>query len=54
MALYKAGTLSLIKDTARFPMLLFKRKIALMPPRGADKKTVKQIFDRSLKAGGKR
>lgn len=53
MAMYKAGTLSFLKDTAKFPMLLFKRKIALMPPRKADKRTVKQIFNRSLNAGGK-
>ncbi len=51
MVIYKAGTLSFLKDTAKFPMLLFKRKIALTPPRGADKKIVKQIFERSLKAG---
>lgn len=54
MALYKTGTFSFLKDTAKFPMLLMKRKIALMPPRGADKKIVKQIFDRSFKTGGKR
>jgi len=45
MALYKAGTKTYMKDTDKFPMILKKGKIALLPPRGADKKTVKRIFN---------
>ncbi len=53
MALYKAGTSSYMKDTEKFPMILKKGKIALLPPRGADKKTVKRIFANIAKAGKK-
>jgi heterodisulfide reductase subunit C2 len=45
MALYKAGTASYMKDMDKLPMILKKGKIALLPPQGADKKTVKQIFN---------
>ena len=45
MALYKAGTSSYGKDLDKLPMILGKGKIALLPPRGADKKTVKRIFN---------
>ena len=51
MVLYKAGTFSYIKDTAKFPMILMKGKIALLPPRGADRKIVKQIFKNTATAG---
>jgi len=44
MALYKTGTSSYGKDLDKLPTILKKRKIALLPPRGADKKTVKRIF----------
>ena len=44
MALYKAATSTYLKDTGKFPMILRKGKIALLPSSGADKKTVKQIF----------
>jgi heterodisulfide reductase subunit C len=45
MALYKAGTASYGKDLDKLPAILKKRKIALLPPRGADRKKVKRIFD---------
>jgi heterodisulfide reductase subunit C2 len=45
MALYKAGTSSYGKDLDKLPMILGKGKIALFPPSGADKKTVKRIFN---------
>lgn len=45
MALYKAGTSSYGKDLDKVPTILKKGKIALLPPRGADRKTVKRIFD---------
>lgn len=45
MALYKAGTASYAKDLDKLPTILKKRKIALLPARGADRKTVKRIFN---------
>jgi heterodisulfide reductase subunit B/heterodisulfide reductase subunit C len=44
IAAYKLGTRKLMADTEKFPTLLKKGKIALLPPRGADRKTVKRIF----------
>jgi heterodisulfide reductase subunit C2 len=44
MALYKAGTASYGKDLDKLPAILKKGKIALLPPRGADRKTVQRIF----------
>lgn len=46
MALYKAGTASYGKDLDKLPTILKKRKIALLPPHGADRKTVKRIFNK--------
>jgi heterodisulfide reductase subunit C len=45
MALYKAGTASYGKDLDKLPTILKKGKIALLPSQGADRKTVKRIFD---------
>ena len=45
MALYKAGTASFGKDLDKVGPILTKGKIALLPPRGADRQTVKRIFD---------
>ena len=45
MALYKAGTASYGKDLDKLPTILKKGKIALLPPHGADRKTVKRIFN---------
>ena len=45
MALYKAGTASYGKDLDKLPAILKKGKIAVLPPRGADRKTVKRIFN---------
>jgi len=44
MVLYKAGTFSYFRDAGKFPMILMKGKIALLPTTGGDKKTVKHIF----------
>ena len=44
MALYKARTATYFKDTGKFPAILKKGKIALLPPRGADRKKIRQIF----------
>ena len=45
IAAYKLKTGSLIADTEKFPTMLKKGKIALLPPSGANKKTVKRIFN---------
>jgi len=42
---HKIGTKSYTKDAEKFPTMLKKKKIALLPPRGADRKTAKRIFD---------
>ncbi|MCE5249045.1 4Fe-4S dicluster domain-containing protein [bacterium] len=43
---YKLGTLSFMKDTEKFPAMLKKGKIALIPPRGSGSSMVRRIFDR--------
>ncbi len=45
IAAHKIGTKSYMKDADKFPVMLKKRKIALLPPRGADRKMAKRIFD---------
>jgi heterodisulfide reductase subunit C2 len=47
IAAYKLGTGQWMKDTDKFPGMLKKGKIALLPPRGADKKTIKRIFGKT-------
>jgi heterodisulfide reductase subunit C len=44
IAAYKLGSRKLMADTDKFPTMLKKRKIALLPPTGADRKTVRRIF----------
>ena len=44
IAAYKLGTGKLMNDTEKFPAMLKKGKIALLPPRGSDRRTVKRIF----------
>ena len=46
IAAYKLKTRNLLQDTDKFPAMLGKRKIALFPNFGADKKYVKRIFKR--------
>ena len=51
---YKFSTGTFMKDVDRFPQMLKKRKISLLPSRGADRKTVNNIFKNlSLKKGKK-
>jgi heterodisulfide reductase subunit C len=47
---YKLGTGKLMNDTEKFPAMLKKGKIALLPPRGGDRKTVRRIF-KKIKPG---
>ena len=44
---YKLGSGKLMADTEKFPTMLKKRKIALLPPRGADRATVRRIFKKT-------
>jgi heterodisulfide reductase subunit C len=50
MVLYKAGTGTYLKDTGKLPTILKKGKIALLPPKGADKKQVRRIFKNIMKS----
>jgi hypothetical protein len=36
-----------MNDTEKFPTMLKKRKIALLPPTGADRKTTRRIFKKA-------
>ncbi|MFH2011347.1 MAG: 4Fe-4S dicluster domain-containing protein [Pseudomonadota bacterium] len=45
IAAHKIGTKSYMKDADKFPLMLKKRKLALLPPRGADRKMAKRVFD---------
>jgi heterodisulfide reductase subunit C2 len=47
IAAYKLGSRKLMADTEKFPTMLAKRKIALLPPTGADRKTVRRIFQKT-------
>ncbi len=51
IAAYKLGSGKLLADTEKFPTMLKKRKIALLPPRGADRKTVRRIFQKTKEGG---
>jgi len=44
IALYKIRTGNIPQDTEKFPTMIKKGKMALLPPSGADKRKVKQIF----------
>jgi heterodisulfide reductase subunit C len=54
IAAYKLGTGKLMNDTEKFPKMLKKGKIALLPPRGGDRKTVKRIFKKAKENRGTR
>jgi heterodisulfide reductase subunit C len=41
---YKLGTGKIMDDTEKFPAMLKKKKIALLPPLEGDRKTVRRIF----------
>jgi heterodisulfide reductase subunit C len=41
---YKFGTGSFMRDVDKFPQMLKKRKIALLPSKGADLTRIKRIF----------
>lgn len=49
---YKLGGGNLTQDIEKFPTMLKKGKMAILPPFGADKKTVKQIFKKTQQHKG--
>lgn len=52
IAAYKLGTGNIGQDTEKFPAMLKKGKMAVLPPSGADKRVVKRIFERVSKGKG--
>ncbi len=54
VAAYKVGSRKFMADVDRFGEMLRKRKIAVLPPRGADKKTVQRIFRKAGQQGGEK
>ena len=48
LAAYKVGTSTYMQDTDKFPMMLRKRKIALLPSFKADKKYIRKIFKKTV------
>ena len=51
---YKIGTRKLMEDTEKFPAMLKKGKIALLPPLDGDRITVKRIFKNAKQKRGTR
>jgi len=51
---YKIGTGKLMDDTEKFPDMLKKGKIALLPPLEGDRKTVRRIFKSTKQKRGTR
>ena len=47
IAAYKLGSRTFMQDTDKFPTMLKKGKLAILPPRGADRKTVRRIFKKT-------
>ena len=52
IALYKLGSGKITGDMEKLPAMLKKGKMAVLPPSGADKAKVRQIFDGTGKTGG--
>jgi heterodisulfide reductase subunit C2 len=44
IGIYKMGTMTFMKDTEKFPTMLMKKKIAILPVWISDMKRVKRIF----------
>jgi heterodisulfide reductase subunit C2 len=47
IAAYKLGTRKLMDDTEKFPSMLKKQKIALLPSLSGDRKTTRRIFKKA-------
>lgn len=52
IAAYKLGTGKLMNDTEKFPTMLKKGKISLIPSLGGDRKTVRRIFKKTKQNKG--
>jgi heterodisulfide reductase subunit C len=52
VAAYKIGTRKFREDTEKFPVMLKKRKIALLPSWGGDRKTLRRIFEQARREKG--
>ena len=52
IAAYKLGTRKWMNDTEKFPAMVKKGKIALLPPLGGDRKTVRRIFRKTKQHKG--
>jgi hypothetical protein len=52
IAAYKLGTGKLMNDTEKFPIMLKKGKISLIPSLGGDRKTVRRIFKKTKQNKG--
>jgi heterodisulfide reductase subunit C len=48
IAMYKLGTGKLKQDMGKFPVMLKKGKIAILPPSGGNKDKIKRIFSKSV------
>jgi len=49
MTAYKLRSGALTQDIEKFPMMVAKGKIALLPPRGGDRERVREIFEKTEK-----
>jgi len=52
MAIYKLGTSSYTQDSDKLPVIFKKKKIAFLPSWSANRKTVKQIFNKAHEKKG--
>jgi len=52
IALYKLGSGNLMQDLEKFPSMLIKGKMAVLPPTGADAGKVKKIFNKAAQRKG--
>ena len=52
IGLHKLGTGNLIQDMDKFPTMLIKGKMALLPPTGGNVRTVKRIFKTAARKKG--
>lgn len=52
MAAYKIGTASYLRDWEKVPMMLKKKKIAILPSWGGNRKAVRRIFKKVKQSKG--
>ena len=52
VASYKFRSRNFMADTEKFPKMLLKRKLAILPSLGGNRKAVKRIFNKTLKNKG--